>query len=105
LHHGLTLPLLAHPGIHGGWIAVVHHYHSDMAQNFWTAIWAFSACFLATIGVSLATRQRKSDEELAGLVYALTPRPKENDVPWHKRPAILGLLVLTLTLVLNIVFW
>jgi Na+/proline symporter len=41
LHHGLTLPIEAHPGLHGGWIAVVHHYPSDMAQNFWTAIWAF----------------------------------------------------------------
>ena len=34
LHHGLTLPIEAHPGIHGGWITVVHHYPSDMAQNF-----------------------------------------------------------------------
>ncbi len=41
LHHGLTLPIEARPGIHGGWIAVLHHYPSDMAQNFWTAIFAF----------------------------------------------------------------
>ena len=27
----------AHTGIHGGWITVVHHYPSDMAQNFWGA--------------------------------------------------------------------
>ncbi len=96
-------------GIKGGWLSILgpglHQYPSEMAQNFWTAIWAFSACFIATVGVSLATRQRKSDGELAGLVYALTPRPKEDDVAWYKRPAILGLLVLTLTLVLNIVFW
>ena len=96
-------------GIKGGWLSILgpglHQYQSEMAQNFWTAIWAFSACFIATVGVSLATRQRKSDGELAGLVYALTPRPKEDDVAWYKRPAILGLLVLTLTLVLNIVFW
>ena len=104
-HHGLSLPAGAEVGIKGGWLAVVHHYPSEMAQNFWTAIWAFSACFLATIGVSLATLQRKSDQELTGLVYALTPRPGEDDVAWHKRPAILGLVVLTLTLVLNIVFW
>ena len=55
-------------GIKGGWLSVVHHYPSEMAQNFWTAIWAFSACFLATVGVSLATKQQKSDEELTGLV-------------------------------------
>src|ERR1700735_1416170 len=36
IHHGLTLPADAVPGIHGGWITVVHRYPSDMAQNFWT---------------------------------------------------------------------
>jgi SSS family solute:Na+ symporter len=35
-------PRRRRPGIHGGWIAVVHTYPSDMAQNFWTAIFAFS---------------------------------------------------------------
>ena len=36
-----------------GRVAVgAHHYPSEMAQNFWTAIWAFSACFIATVGVS-----------------------------------------------------
>ena len=108
-HHGLSLPVGADVGIKGGWLSIVgpgvHRYPSEMAQNFWTAIWAFSACFVATVAVSLATKQRKSDEELTGLVYALTPRPREDNVPWHKQPAILGLLVLTLTLVLNIVFW
>ena len=65
---------------------MLHIYPSEMAQNFWTAIWAFSACFLATIAVSLVTRQRKSEAELTGLVYALTPRPKEDGVAWYKRP-------------------
>ncbi len=80
-------------------------YPSEMAQNFWTAIWAFSACFVTTVAVSLATRQRKSTEELTGLVYSLTPKPKEEDVAWHKRPAILGMAMLTLAVVLNIIFW
>jgi SSS family solute:Na+ symporter len=104
-HHGLSLPRAAEPGIKGGWLAVVHGYPSEMAQNFWTAIWAFSACFVVTIAVSLATRQRKSDQELAGLVYALTPKPRDADLPWYKRPAILGGAILALTLVLNIIFW
>jgi SSS family solute:Na+ symporter len=105
VHHGLSLPKGAEVGIKGGWLEVVHHYPSEMAQNFWTAIWAFTACFLATVCVSLATRQRKSDEDLAGLVYALTPRPKKENVPWHRQPAILGGAVLALTLILNLVFW
>jgi SSS family solute:Na+ symporter len=45
IHHGLTVPGEALPGIKGGWIAVVHHYPSEMAQNFWTAIFAWSVCF------------------------------------------------------------
>jgi len=104
-HHGLSLPKGAEVGIKGGWLSVVHHYPSEMAQNFWTAIWAFSACFVVTVVVSLATRQRKSDEELAGLVYALTPRPKSGDVPWYERPTTLGVVMLAFTLVLNLVFW
>ncbi len=104
-HHGLSLPRGAETGIKGGWIAVVHQYPSEMAQNFWTAICAFAACFLATIVVSLVTRQRKTDSELTGLVYALTPRPKEDGVEWYKRPATLGVLTLLLALLLNIIFW
>ncbi len=48
VHHGLTLPINDAPGIHGGWIAVVHQYPSEMAQNFWTAIWAFTANLVIT---------------------------------------------------------
>ncbi len=55
VHHGLTLPTDATPGIHGGWIATLHHYPSDMAQNFWTAIFAFTVNLLVTMAVSLAT--------------------------------------------------
>jgi len=104
-HHGLSLPHGAEEGIKGGWLSVVHHYPSEMAQNFWTAIWAFSACFIATVLVSVVTRQRRSAEELTGLVYSLTPRPREEGVPWYKRPATLGAAILALTVALNIVFW
>src|SRR6185503_6677253 len=87
-HHGLSLPAGAETGIKGGWLSVVHHYPSEMAQNFWTAIWAFSICFVATALVSLGTRQRRSPDELTGLVYALTPKPKDEGLPWTKRPAM-----------------
>jgi SSS family solute:Na+ symporter len=76
-----------------------------MAQNFWTAIWAWSVCFLATILISLATRQNRTDEQLAGLVYSLTPKVKEHGVPWWKQPVTLGVIVLGLTLLLNLLFW
>ena len=60
-----------------------------MAQNFWTAIFAWTTCFLVTILVSLFT-EPKRDEELKGLVYALTPIPHDRNLPWHKRPAALA---------------
>jgi SSS family solute:Na+ symporter len=107
VHHGVTLPSGAPVGIKGGWLAAppMHAYSSEMAQNFWTAIWAFCVCFAATIAISLVTRRTKTDDDLRGLVYALTPRPKEEHLPWWKTPEGMGALVLALAVVLNVIFW
>ena len=105
VHHGLTLPMGSHVGIKGGWLGtVVNTYPSEMAQNFWTAICAWSTCFVVTILVSLLTRPRP-DEELRGLVYSLTDRPKDEGEPWYRRPGPLAVVVLALTLVLNLIFF
>jgi solute:Na+ symporter, SSS family len=104
IHHGMTLPAGAAVGVKGGWFAVTHAYPSEMAQNFWTAIFAWTTCFVVTILVSLATRAR-DERELEGLVYSLTERPKQDRLAWHSRPAVLAFVVLSLTLVLNIIFW
>jgi len=104
VHQGLTLPVGAVAGIKGGWLATLHVYPSEMAQNFWTAIWAWSVCMVITTLVSLVTRPRK-EEELVGLVYSLTKRTSEADLPWYQKPEALGILVLVLALVLNIIFW
>ena len=103
-HHGLTLPLNAVVGIKGGWIATLHGYPSEMAQNFWTAIFAWTVCFVVTIAVSLVTRPRP-DAELVGLVYSLTERPRDQHLPWYERPAVLGVIVLACVGALNVVFW
>jgi SSS family solute:Na+ symporter len=106
LHHGLTLPVGATPGLKGGFLgSVLHTYPSEMAQNFWAAIVAWSACFVGTVIISLLTSPNKSDEDLRGLVYALTPRQVDRELVWYRRPAVLGGIVLGLTLVLNILFW
>jgi len=115
IHHGLTLPHGAVAGIKGGWLAAVplHGYSSEMAQNFWTAIWAWTVCFVATILISLLTRRTKTDEDLKGLVYSLTPRPKEEHVTWRAlatgrgwtTPEGFGIVVLALVVVLNVIFW
>jgi SSS family solute:Na+ symporter len=105
IHHGLTLPGTAGVGIKGGWLgSVVHHYPSEMAQNFWTAIFAWTTCFVVTIVVSMATRPRP-DDELRGLVYALTERPRDEGRAWYARPGTLSIVVLALTLVLNVIFF
>ncbi|HEV8363548.1 MAG TPA: sodium:solute symporter family protein [Gemmatimonadaceae bacterium] len=103
LHHGLTLAATSVPGIKGGFFGILHRYPSDMAQTFWTAIAAFTTCFVVTIIVSLTTRPRP-DEELRGLVYALTPRPRDEARGLLQRPLVLGVGVLALTLILNLIF-
>jgi SSS family solute:Na+ symporter len=103
LHHGLTLPADAHPGIHGGWIAVVHSYPSEMAQNFWTAIWAFSVNFILTIIISLMTKPRP-EPELVGLVYSLTPKPVEHHMAWYARPKIIAVGLIAMLIALNLIF-
>jgi SSS family solute:Na+ symporter len=106
VHHGLTLPAGAVPGIKGGYFGHLHTYPSELAQTFWTAITAFVTCALVTVLVSLVTRPRPADE-LRGLVYSLTPRAGGEDrlLPWYARPVVLAGIVLTATLFLNIVFW
>jgi len=104
VHHGLTLAKGAAVGLKGGYFGFVHEYRSEMAQNFWTAIWAFAVCFFVTIGISLFTRPRPA-EELRGLVYSLTPKPEDSEHVWYKRPVTLAVVVLLLTVALNFVFF
>ena len=106
LHHGLTVPAGATTLVKGGWIAVLHTYPVEMAQNFWTAIIAFTASTSFTVGLSLVTKQKKSDEELKGLVYSLTPRELDDShLPWYERPVGLAILVSIIAIVLTIIFW
>jgi SSS family solute:Na+ symporter len=116
LNHGLTMPESASSLVKGGWLIalfsqgpisekVLHVYPSEMALNFWGAIFAWTTCFIVTILVSLVTKRKKTDEELGGLVYSLTPVPKDEHLPWYKRPGPLGVVVLVAALILNIIFW
>ena len=106
LHHGLTIPHGAISLVKGGWLGtVVHEYPVEMPRNFYGAIFIWTTCFVVTIVVSLLTRQQKTDDELRGLVYSLTPKIKEHGVPWYKQPAALGVVVLIAAVALNIIFW
>jgi SSS family solute:Na+ symporter len=89
----------------GGWLGVqAYPFPSTMAQNFWLASFAFIVCFALTVSISLVTRRTRTDEELKGLVYSLTPKLKEEDKAWYLRPATLGLILLACCVVLNIIF-
>jgi len=101
LHTALTGPT-------GHWLVAkaVHTYGSDMAQNFWMAIYSWTTCFVVTIAISLATRPNKSDEELRGLVYSLTPRFADDDhLGWYAKPEALAVIMLLITIALNVIFW
>src|SRR6266567_1630452 len=102
-HHALTIPAEAIPGVKGGWLSVLHTYPSEMAQNFWTAIFAWTTCFVVTILVSLVTKASE-ESRLVGLVYSLTERPQEGHLSWFKRPAYLGVAILGATVLLNFIF-
>lgn len=106
LHHGITHPAGATTLIKGGWLGtIVHIYPSEMAQNFWTAIFAWSFCFCATILISSFTKRIKTDEELKGLVYSLTPKITSEAEPWYFRPGVVGSIILAAALIINIFFW
>ena len=105
MHHGLTFPEGADTLVKGGWIYHLHSYPVEMAQNFWTAIFAFSTSALLTVGLSLVTRQKKSDGDLKGLVYSLTPKIIDKKVAWYKRSSTLAIVVLTIGIILTILFW
>ena len=105
IFHALTITTGNAPGVKGGYLKVVQAFPSEMAQNFWLAAFAFIACFVFTLVITLATKRTKTDEELKGLVYSLTPKVVDEEKAWYLRPAVLGLVLLFCCIVLNILFW
>jgi SSS family solute:Na+ symporter len=88
----------------GGWLCR-HPYvfPSAMGQAMSVAIVAWSVCFLMTLLISQWT-ERRPEQELRGLVYSLTERPRRHGGLWIFSPMGLGLTVLAITVVLNVVF-
>jgi SSS family solute:Na+ symporter len=100
LHHGIALPPGEQRGIHGGWIAVLHHPASDMALGLGTAAFAFVVSLLVTVGVSLCTKPREP-AELAGLVRA----SDATKTAWWKRPeTIAAAVILLAAIAVNLMF-
>ena len=105
LFHATTIAAGNAPGIKGGYLAVLHTFPSEMAQNFWLASFAFSVCFVLTGSISLMTARTKSDSDLKGLVYSLTPKVTDHESSWYMRPSVVGSMLLAACVVVNVIFW
>lgn len=104
LFHACSISQGNLPGVKGAYLAKLVVLPSDMAQNFWLASFAFIVCFVLTVVVSLATNRTKSDEDLKGLVYSLTPK-QQVDQAWFARPGFIGIVLLIACAILNWLFW
>jgi SSS family solute:Na+ symporter len=102
--HALTIAGTNAPGVKGGYLGVLKTFPSEMAQNFWLAGFAFTMCFVLTLVISLLTKRTKTNEELTGLVYSLTPKIKVEEKAWYLKPATLGIVLLACCVILNILF-
>jgi SSS family solute:Na+ symporter len=104
-HHGLTQPEGATTLVKGGWLGVIHTYPVEMAQNFWTAMIAFTVATLLTVAISLFSKNKKTDAELDGLVYSMPKKLDDSGVVWYNRPWVLAVIVGIIMVVLSILFW
>lgn len=111
LYHGLSHAAKNPLGMKGGWLSqllgepALFKLGTELAQTFWLATVAFSVTFVVNLVVSLASSREKTDAELGGLVYSLTPKPVETNEPFLLRPAVLGSFVLAVAIFLNWYFW
>lgn len=88
----------------GGWIANVYEVRSGMGQAFIVAGISWTANFVTTILVSLATKP-KPEMELKGLVYSLTDKPVYHQNKWYLKIVPLSIILIIITILLNILFF
>ncbi len=92
--------------IHPAWIRYValSPDAKDMAENVYRALWSLLICIFVTIIVSLFT-QKKSREQLEGLVWSYTKMPPPEPMPIWKRPVCWAVGVAIFFGVLQWMFW
>jgi len=79
-------------------------YAKGLAQDMYQALWSFLVCVIVTVVVSMMTTP-KTDAELTGLVYGLTPIPEVGAVPLYQKPLFWAAIVIVVFFILNIIFW
>lgn len=97
-HYGLTLPVGEARGIAGGWIALMHHPASLLAQNAGTALCGWIANLAVTVVVSFFTAPR-STQELDGLTLLVSGADQSS-----RHAAIFAGVVLLAAIAVSIVF-
>ena len=65
----------------------------------------FSVLGLVTVVISFATKRTKTDEELKGLVYQLTPKTIDENNVWYKKPTALAIIIAVVAVILSIIYW
>jgi SSS family solute:Na+ symporter len=75
-----------------------------LAQDMYQALWSWLVCVLVTVMVSLATAPKPAGQ-LLGLVYGVTPIPKEENVALLHKPLFWAGVALVLFIILQFTFW
>jgi solute:Na+ symporter, SSS family len=106
LHHGLTLPRGEPRGIHGGWIAVLHHPASELHLSFGAAIFAFIAALVVTAVVSAFTKPRAGAEWIALVQSGAARKPEKasTNKSWWKRPETWAIAILLAAIAVSAIF-
>ncbi len=75
-----------------------------MAENIYRAMWSWLICVGVTVVVSLMTKPMPR-EQLAGLVYGVTPMPDDGAKSLWEKPIFWACVVIVILFLLNILFF
>ena len=75
-----------------------------MAENLYRALWSWIICVVVTVVVSLITKPVPR-EELAGLVYGITPIPDDGAKTLWQKPIFWACIVIVVFFALNLIFF
>ncbi len=75
-----------------------------MAENLYRALWSWIICVVVTVVVSLMTKPVPR-EELAGLVYGVTPIPDDGAKTIWEKPIFWACIVIVVFFALNLIFF
>jgi SSS family solute:Na+ symporter len=75
-----------------------------MAENLYRALWSWIICVVITVVVSLMTKPVPT-EQLAGLVYGVTPIPDDGSKTIWEKPIFWAIVVIVVFFILNLIFW